>query len=397
MGAHGTPETMWRFLVALIEDILKREQQKFVDGFRDRVGSRAVTIGFSDWNSVFTPREQCSWLLSEALEIAPPATTVPPELRDEYQSQVGLWLPNHVLTGASLGRFASPVFEELAYAQALVDGELVEQAAVRARVTGASYQPTELLARFLFALADGAPALQPADLSAVYESLSAGEDAGRPAELEVTDDEGLRAAVTVRNERLEFAFSTDDDPLVLTRRLGRASIRLESHGIRLGASGRSFEIGPDVSVRATVVEIAAESMLVRGAADASTDVVLAGEAVKAAEPTFRIVRGGDRLKVRSKQPLRHPLAERSIPVDDDQGALSPEEERAATALFRLMAHFKSEGYGGLGSYSEPIDRKASRDETRRRQGASSAISPHRAADAGEESGCVPAARGYAMK
>jgi len=80
MAAEGTPEAMWRFLVSLVRDILKREQEKFTNGFRDRVGSRAEALGFSDWSALFGPREQCSWLLSEALGTPPPSVPVSHEL-----------------------------------------------------------------------------------------------------------------------------------------------------------------------------------------------------------------------------------------------------------------------------------------------------------------------------
>jgi len=363
MAAESTPETMWRFLVALVRDILEREQGKFVEGFRGGAGGRATAAGLSSWDSVFTPREQCSWLLNEALDGPAPPVPVPRELEDDYRSEVRSWLTNHVLAGASRGSFASPVFEEFVYAQILADGTPAEAAVVRAQLAGASYRPTEMLARFVFALSEGPPTVPSADLTAIYESLSAGEEAGRAAELELTDDDGLRAGIVIRGERIDFELTSSDELLVFTRRLGRASIMLERHGVRLGASGRPFEIGPDVSIRATVIEVAAESLLVRGGGHPSADVVLAAQAVDATDPAFRrLVDADQRLKVRAVQPPRYPFADKQI-APGPEGPLGPDEERAANAMFRLMAFFKSEGYGGLGSYAEPIDRKAARDET----------------------------------
>ncbi len=127
---------------------------------------------------------------------------------------------------------------------------------------------------------------------------------GRPAELELTDDEGLRAGVTVRGER-DVEFSTDEEPLVFTRRLGRASIQLHHHGVRLGVSGRPFEIGPDVRVRAAAVEAAAESLLVHAGGEAV--VVISGESVTATDPAFRIVRGSDHLRVRARPTAALPV------------------------------------------------------------------------------------------
>jgi hypothetical protein len=44
-------------------------------------------------------------------------------------------------------------------------------------------------------------------------------------------------------------------------------------------------------------------------------------------------------------------------------AQPPGEKDATQALFRVASYFKSEGYAGLGSYAEPIDRLAARNES----------------------------------
>ena len=87
-------------------------------------------------------------------------------------------------------------------------------------------------------------------------------------------------------------------------------------------------------MRAAAVEVAAESLLVHAGGEAV--VVLSGESVTATDPAFRIVRGGDHLRVRADQPLLYPFADKALPPDPDLPPFGPNEVRAATALFRLM-------------------------------------------------------------
>lgn len=120
-------------------------------------------------------------------------------------------------------------------------------------------------------------------------------------------------------------------------------------------------MGPDVFMRAPEIEIAAESLLVHGGSAGVGDVVLIAARITASDPALRIPRGGEHVRVRADEPLRFPLADKAIDHETPGPALTPEEQEAAHLLFRLLGFFKSEGYEGLGSYAEPIDRRASRN------------------------------------
>jgi hypothetical protein len=90
--------------------------------------------------------------------------------------------------------------------------------------------------------------------------------------------------------------------------------------------------------------------------------VLSGRVVHATDPRVQIARGGDRLKIVAGEPLRWPLTEYRLPPDGTPPPLTEAEREASQLLFRLGGFFKSEGYGGLGYYAEPIDRRAGRNE-----------------------------------
>jgi hypothetical protein len=49
------------------------------------------------------------------------------------------------------------------------------------------------------------------------------------------------------------------------------------------------------------------------------------------------------------------------PLSNVPAFFGAEEKQAAEALFRLANYFKSEGYSGLGSHTEPVDRLAARN------------------------------------
>lgn len=201
LAREGAPEAIWPFLIELIDVILEREREKLRDGFRERAGPFADGIGFSGWDGLFSPNEQCAWLLSEAAGTPQPSTAVPDELEGMYREEVRGWMGEHPFVGASPQEFASPVFEDFVYAKALIAGSNEEQAAVRSRVAAVSYRPTEMLARFAFGLSDDALVIDAADLGVLYESLLTGAEAGRSSGLAITDEEGeLLAEIALGDE-----------------------------------------------------------------------------------------------------------------------------------------------------------------------------------------------------
>ncbi|MET0306207.1 MAG: hypothetical protein ABW196_08265 [Solirubrobacterales bacterium] len=357
-GAERTPDRMWDLLIALIGDILERDRQKFVEGFRGAVDDSLISrLDFSDWDSLFGPEEQCSWLLNQVLGTAAPASPVPEELETEYRNQLDEWLPQHPFLGNVPATFASPVFEDFVYAGALMQGTDAERTAVRDRVADASYRPTEMLARFLFARSAADDHLQAPDLPALYESLAAAKESGEEMRLQISDSaEAIEASIVIGEESRELRLTSDGSPVVFTRRLSRASIDLNQHTVLLGAPEQPFELGPEVSLRAPEIELASSSLYVRRADFDGGDVVLSASSVVATTPNLPVQ--GDGLRIWSDADLTYPLVGYRIKEPDEEQELGSEETEAANVLFRVMSFFKSEGYEGIGSYAEPLDRRA---------------------------------------
>lgn len=362
-SSSETPEGLWKLLIALIDGILEREQQKFLDGFRGSLDADlAAKVDFSGWQDLFGPSEQRVWLLHRVLGTAPPDLQLPAELEGVYRTEVRGWLPEHPFVGTTQEAFASPVFEDYVYAQALLANNPQAKAGVRQRVAAAAYRPTELLARFLFATGDGKKELEVADLPALYESLAAAQETGEEMWLQLSDEEGeLEVAIDLGDESIELILLDDGSPISFTRGLGRASISLNEHMARLGNEDKPFELGPEVALSAPEIEIAAESLLIRHDGKENEEVILSADSILIGPPQLRVDGSTDGLHVKSKGALTFPLVNHRIEMGVEE-PLGQAELDASQVLFRVLSFFKSEGYKGLGAHIEPIDRRARRNQ-----------------------------------
>lgn len=358
---------MWGLLQDLADDILEREQDKFVDAFKEAVASTAAGIEFTDWSALFTPRQQCDLLVRARLGYEPDYSMVVPELRDQYGARVQSWLPEHPFVGASPQEFSSPVFEDYVYASVLVAGDERARSAVRTRAANATYRPTELLARFAIGMTGDAP-LVAEDLPVVYESILAGAKPGRDPLLSLIEetDGSMRATISVRGEQLRFELLAAGEPLQFITRLGPSGIVTRTSTIQLGVGGRLFEMGPETFVVAPRVEVLAGALFVESSGGSDDDdvpqVLIFTGALAHSDPTVRFVHGKERFLVSSESELHHPFADRTMGELRFPAAVSPVVREIARAFLRLAGHFKTQGYdGGLGTFADPIDRMASRN------------------------------------
>lgn len=142
LRADETPDAIWRFLVSLLDGILLREQEKFVNGFKEKVAAKAGGTGFEDWGSLFTREEQCSWLVNLGRSGATPKVRISRDLEDDYRSAVRDWLTNHPFIGASPTEFAGPVFEETSmHRRSRVEKTITVASLARAWLNSRTAQP----------------------------------------------------------------------------------------------------------------------------------------------------------------------------------------------------------------------------------------------------------------
>jgi hypothetical protein len=363
LRAESNPTMIWKLLAELLEDMLAREQQKFIEGFQERCSIQAETLGFSSWDQLFTPGEQIGWLVTGALGTESPEVCAPGTLEAPYRSEVHAWMPEHPFLGASEREFATAVFQDFAYATVLLRGDDESRRAVRARAAQASYRPTEMLARFFFDLAGEAAAVEAEDLTVIYESLLAAEDAGKPVALNLVNVEGeiehLCFITIGSQERVALEILVGDAPLWFATKLANATIFTDTPLV-LGTAGRLLELGPNVLIAAPSIDIASESLFVENGSGAMAVMLITGK-LTSSDPKLRFIYGGQHFHVQADEPPRYPFADKRVSIRFELRRVSPTEQQVARALFRVAGMFKTEGYEGLGSYVESVDRLAGRN------------------------------------
>lgn len=365
LKSTAAPAEMWTLMATLLDDMLSREREKFLDGFRELHRADAAACNFNEWDKVFQAQEQCEWLVTEAMATDAPPSPVPPALEGAYRARVRTWMPEHPFVGASQQEFASAVFGDYVRARILHAGTASARAAIRSRAADASYRPTEMLARFFFRLPDRAP-IAPEDLAVLYESLLAAEEAGQPVQLMVIAQRANARHVGQigigDHDSISFEVAGDAGPLRFFTRLGTASI-VSDGSVHLGAHGRSLELGPNTVVVAPVVEVLAESILVKTSDEGRLGTFIRCTKLTAADHVLRFVRGEQYFGVQADYPLQYPFADKKITLtfDETKLPLSPNQQDLARALFQLASMFRTEGYAGLGAYTEGVNRIAARN------------------------------------
>jgi hypothetical protein len=350
---------VWTFLVSLIGDLLLREQTKFINGFKSTVQTKAATLNFNEWDSLFSPAEQCQWLVRERLGQLPPSVSLDQDLEVEYRAAVTDFLAQHPFVGASLREFASPAFEDYVYAAILIGDDQGASDAVRARVADAEYRPTEMLGRFAVALANG-PLLAEI-LPAIYESFVAAGQIGALQLIEEDDGE-MHAHIQLPGESLAFDLIAGGEPLQFVTTLRAATVFSRNSEVHLGVGGRLFVIGPETVIVAPKIVVHAESLFADDRDSGLFSALVIGGSLTASDPSLRFVaNSGAGFRARTDEVLRYPFAGKALGEMRVPAVWDDASRNAAAAFFRMATFFKREGYeGGLGSYAEPIDRLASR-------------------------------------
>jgi hypothetical protein len=367
LAQAGTAEqqSIWRFLIGIIERVLDREQRKLRENLPEDLLNRIKEAGKLD--AVYSPAEQCSRLLAQALGHQQPDTDLPGELRQDYEEAVRQILSEHPFAGAKQNEFANVVFGDYLLARTLVSGPEQYRDGVRASVGEAVFRPSPLLARFMLELTPGdaeGTELSASDFPVLYESLRAEDAASQPVSLSVTEvNETLIAQVvspTVGHSDLVVKV-VDGQALEIFRRLSHAQVVLEQVPLILGRPGEAFTIGPNTSIRAPEIVIRSHDLRVesRGAPDGG--VLLAADSFRSEAPEAQIIQHGPQnLELAIPHAVPYPWAQyRVAPLEE----LAGEEEKLAgalTDLAHLVTWFRSEGFGGLGMYAKPLDAAAAK-------------------------------------
>lgn len=360
--ADGGTRSIWSFLLEIIEGVLEREQSKLLDNLPEHV-KRQLPGGPE---SLYGVVEQTNRLIARALGLPPPDTSLSPEIAEAYEESVHQILSEHPFIGRSHSEFANVVFRDYLLARALVKGPVDYRVSVRNYALSSAVRPSPLLARFLLELSEGPGALKHvriADFSLIYESLRAQDAADSSISVSIRESDGIvEADILSPTGGHEQLVLTGDDPLEISRRLSDAQLTLETKVVALGTRNDSLTLGPNTSVSAQTIVVRASELHIETRDTSDGGVLLAGGNLAAEGFDTQIEHHGPkRLQIAVAEPLAYPWVQYRVetePEPDEQE--DPRLAHALNDLAALITWFKSEGYGGLGTYAKPLDAAAAK-------------------------------------
>ena len=335
-------------LQRILDALLAREQTK--------VASLAEQLGLEP-GIAYTAGEQLDWLASELLGAVPPSLDWCPQTkRTEYAESLRAFLLDHPFREGNA--WASPVFASYCAVTRL-------DAAARELLPSVS-SLSGLLFEFAVALAgDDAVVLDEPQFSAIHASLMAGQWQSSTSVVSVrstADDQQRFPADSVVAQLVLLhpdGATASLDATVLLDRPGRlqlisplANIDVDFPGaIVVSSESTSLDIGPEVFLRATSIELAGASLQVSkdtgaGEPAGSTVELEAAESFVTSAALIGNVSVNDlSIIVPSTHKLNYPWVQyRAEPEDQSDGGGT--DERARRLMNKLMSLARRHGHGG---------------------------------------------------
>ncbi|WP_147442200.1 hypothetical protein [Corallococcus exercitus] len=266
-----TPQAQSRpaaLLRRVCDDILRREQKhKLVQNVQKQLEPIASKHGWVDWDSLYSPAEQCSRLAAKLLDAKYVGSEkLPVDLRAEYEQRLVTFLDEHPFLRDGKTA-ANAVFEAYLFTRALFYEEGDLRKAVEKRFVSGNGPSTRLVSDFyfLFMKEAGADIIPLAHISPIYRSLASAESPTTHVSmiLEGDDEESDDAGgVFAEGEFVVCVHSGDEvlpasyefsapvgkgSVLPLTGRVAETFIYVPGE-VRLSAAENEFEAGPAVEI-----------------------------------------------------------------------------------------------------------------------------------------------------
>jgi len=261
---------IWQLFLRILSGILDREQDKVVaDGIRARLKPAADKIGWSAWQTLYTPDEQRVRILARSrLKAEQPSLPLdlPPALRDQYDEEIQKHVTEHPFLGKDLDGFASVVFREDTYAWVLDSPDVpsTEKNKLRARLKQTDYLFSPIFSESLAARAAARAipvTVSAADFGFVHESRC---QSFEQFELEFYQDADTGTIVAnfqvdpdTQATPLVAHVSRSDEGIHFLRRLANATVNIPVP-VTLGLEGSSFYLGPNVDLRCPILYVAGD-------------------------------------------------------------------------------------------------------------------------------------------
>lgn len=299
-------------IMSIMQDLLNREQaDKVVPAFEKRC--HEVFPGFTDWKNVYSDEEQMirviNYILFEDTKISNYPTVLPPQLIDEYQAVLDLFLPQHPFVrrafgeSSSAGRldFTGPAFRDYTLARMLQDDIFAEYVKLYFDESDSkSYMPSQIYFDCYTALSNNS--ISSEHLAYVYDSFRAkatiferpylqcsellnddGESYSYIAAFGMLADKSLR-----KKDEVVMNLSVANDTLYFEQ-LSNVSIDTPHLKVIIGKSGTDSRI-TDSSVICDTIEWCTESVSIESH-ESEGCLLVAKAQMEGCCPTFEIICG----------------------------------------------------------------------------------------------------------
>lgn len=348
-----------KIIATFIEKLLEREQVKFNNGLKERIGDKANE--WDGWQTIFNPDKQVRYLLSYVANNRDVHTLgsdsdVQDWFKKEYLESLELFLPNHPFL--KHGNYGSPAFRDYTLGKLILNERNTDLCLSLLR--SGRFVLTQLFALFYRKFSDNK--CYGPHVGYLYESVSSRL---------ISNENVILTYLTKKNDVAEqdylfeiFSSTSggyndlqmqciidNTKPLVIERRLSNATINISSKVI-LGKSGAGLEL-TDVSVFASIIELRCKELVARSV---DSSVVLKSDSCIQDDYglIIKIIGGDQILKVDFDIAKSYPW------VKYHQKINPPSENNLQDELFalkRILEPFRKHGKDEFGKQFEYIDNR----------------------------------------
>ncbi|MBI3136122.1 MAG: hypothetical protein HYZ14_15710 [Bacteroidetes bacterium] len=345
-----------------INKILKRDQDKFLTGLRERVVSAPNNF---DWNSIYTPDDQIKFVLNLAsrnpslwhnVDLKP----VPNWLEKDFKESITTFISNHPFIRN--GKFSSPALRDYVLAK-LINDDKFSEPCLRSLNSG-QYVLTSLFVHFYSKFYD--KECYGNHLSYIYESstskasmsdnlLTFVKKTNNHYEVEIIN------ANRINSSNLRMKCVVDDHiPLEFTRRILNAQIDID-HDVVIGRESSSFEIS-NTEINSRKILVKASELIVTTHFDQNS--ILIAKEIENSNYNLNIkILGNGKLLVNGDGTNKYPWATYRKEIESN----SIEGVRPHLYnLKRIMEPFRKHGKNEFAKQYEFIDNEIIKDSIERR-------------------------------
>lgn len=360
-------------IMTIMNDLLFREQtKKVVPAFEKRC--KEVCPEFTDWDKVYSKKEQLvrliNYILFEDTKFSNYPIDLPPQLVDEYQSLLDLFVPQHPFvrnsyientTKSQLG-FTGPAFRDYALASMLQDEEFAAYAQTYfEESSNQSYFPSQIFFDCYKALSDGSVSSE--HLPYVYDSFRAKATAlERPylqCSEQLNEDGETLSYIAVfgmltdkhanKKDDIVMKLSVFNDELSFDQ-LSNISIDTTHLRVRIGKSGTESRI-TNSSIVCDSIEWATRDVSIESH-EPEGCLLVAKSRMKGPSPTFEIVSDAN-LRISAQNVNEY---YRLIPYKYDfEDASDIDSTKFIYALRCIMSEFRTDKKDMLAKMSDRIE------------------------------------------